>query len=169
MDARAVLLDAFGRVEETFARVAEGLDGRLLNAPPAPGSNTLAWLLWHLSRVQDDHVAELAGHDQAWEKWRDRFALPLDDHDTGYGHTAEQVAEVRVTDAALLTGYHADVHALTMSYLDRVDEDELGRVVDRHWDPPVTAGVRLVSVQGDCLQHLGQAAYAKGMLQRRDG
>ena len=69
-------------------------------------------------------------------------------------------------DAALLAGYHADVHALSLRYLHGVDADELARVVDASWDPPVTASVRLVSVLGDCLQHLGQASYVAGLAQR---
>ena len=56
------------------------------------------------------------------------------------------------------------MHQLTLAYLSRVTSEELDRVVDRRWDPPVTAGVRLVSVVGDCLQHLGQAAYVRGLL-----
>ncbi|MDP3890971.1 DinB family protein [Nocardioides sp.] len=164
VEPRDLLRDAFGRIEETFAQVAHGLDAEALNARVAPGANPIAWLLWHLARIQDDHVAELAGEPQAWESWRERFSLPLDEHDTGYGHGEPEVGAVRIDDAGLLTGYHADVHALTLRYLDRVDAAELDRVVDTRWDPPVTAGVRLISVEGDCLQHLGQAAYLKGLL-----
>jgi hypothetical protein len=93
-------------------------------------------------------------------------ALRLDNgtDDIGFGHTSAQVDAVRIEDPALLVGYHRDVARATSQYLARVDEAELGRVVDRRWDPPVTAGVRLVSIQGDCLQHLGQAAYVKGLL-----
>ena len=70
---------------------------------------------------------------------------------------------MRVDDLDLLVGYQDAVHARTLDYLATVDADELGRVVDRRWDPPVTAGARLVSVLGDCLQHLGQASYVKGL------
>ena len=63
--------------------------------------------------------------------------------------------------------YHEAVHRLTLDVPRRVDADELDRIVDRRWDPPVTAGVRLVSLVGDCLQHLGQAAYVKGLPYRR--
>jgi hypothetical protein len=98
--------------------------------------------------------------------WADRFALPLPVSDTGYGHDAQAVAVV-VADAALLLGYFEDVHAATVAYLGTIDDDGLDRVVDRNWDPPVTAGVRLVSVIADDLQHLGQAAYVRGIVQRR--
>jgi hypothetical protein len=110
-------------------------------------------------------VAELAGVDQVWEQWRDRFGLPFDDHATGYGQSSDDVAAVRVAPD-LLAGYHADVDAMTRSYLQRLDSEELARVVDERWDPPVTASARLVSVLGDCLQHVGQAAYVVGVAQR---
>ena len=46
---------------------------------------------------------------------------------------------------------------------------DLPRVVDERWDPPVTLGVRLVSVISDCLQHAGQAAFVRGILLRSAG
>ena len=109
-------------------------------------------------------MAGVAGTAQAWhDGWAERFALPVDDRDIGYGHTSAQVSAVRV-EPDLLAGYHADVQRLSLSYLSSVSPEELDRIVDRRWDPPVTAGVRLVSVVGDCLQHLGQAAYVRGLL-----
>lgn len=163
MDAREVLVDSFTRIHELYGVVADDLDPDVLQSRPGGSGNSVGWLLWHLSRVQDSHVAELAGTDQAWEQWRDRFGLPLEPDDTGYGHSSDQVDSVKIDDPGALTGYHEDVHHLTMRYLDSVDAEGLDRIVDRHWDPPVTAGARLVSVVGDCLQHLGQAAYAKGL------
>ena len=164
MDTRELLLDAFGRVAELYADVADGLDEEALHHRPGGTGNPIGWLLWHLARVQDEHLAGITGHDQVWTTWQERFGLPHGPDDIGFGHTSEQVDQVRIADVGLLTGYHAEVQRATLDYLDTVGPDELDRVVDERWDPPVTAGVRLVSVQGDCLQHLGQAAYVKGLL-----
>ena len=165
MDAPDLLTDSFSRIADLYSRVADGLDEDVMSERPG-GGNSLGWLLWHLARVQDDHLAGITGEEQVWERWRDRFDLPLDPHDHGFGHTSEQVDSVRIRDVGLLTGYHAEVHQATLAYVGGVDADELDRVVDQRWDPPVTAGVRLISVIGDCLQHLGQAAYVKGVVQR---
>jgi hypothetical protein len=162
---RDLLADSFTRVRELVEELTGSLPDEVLRYRVDPQANTVAWLLWHLSRVQDDHVAALAGVDQAWPTWRARFALPFEDDATGYGQRPEDVGMVRV-DADLLARYHADVHALTLRYVRTVDADELARVVDEAWDPPVTASARLVSVLGDCLQHLGQAAYVAGVAQR---
>ena len=161
----ALLTDAFGRVRGLVQRLTDGLDDPVATFRVDDEANTPAWLLWHLSRIQDDHVADLAGVEQAWTSWRDRFDLPLAAGDTGFGHGPEEVASVRA-DAALLDGYHADVHALTLRYVEQLTDDELARVVDTRWDPPVTTSARLVSVLGDCWQHLGQAAYVIGVARR---
>lgn len=166
--AAALLMDALGRVQETVHDVVDGLSPADLVVRVDAQANTIAWLVWHLTRIQDDHVAEVAGWDQAWlaDGWCDRFALDLDPSDHGYGHTSEQVARV-VAGADLLLGYHDAVHARSVAYLAGIDDGDLPRVVDRSWDPPVTLAVRLVSVVIDCAQHAGQAALLRGLIERR--
>jgi uncharacterized damage-inducible protein DinB len=134
----------------------------------APEANTIAWLVWHLTRVQDDHVAEVAGTEQVWtsQGWFERFGLPFSPRATGYGQTPEEVAQVRV-GADLLTGYYNAVAERTLEFVRGLTDADLDRVVDDRWDPPVTLGVRLVSVIGDDEQHVGQAAYVRGILLRR--
>jgi uncharacterized damage-inducible protein DinB len=164
MEPRDLLIDAFGRIHETFAEVVDGLDDETLHLRPRGTGNPIVWLLWHLTRVQDDHIAGLSGGTQVWhEGFREKFDVPYDADDIGYGQTSEQVDALRVEGTDLLADYQQAVHTRTLRYLDRADDAELERVVDPNWDPPVTAAVRLVSVVGDCLQHLGQAAYVKGL------
>jgi hypothetical protein len=167
MTPAEIFTDQFERIHDLFADILDDLSLDEAHLRPGGsaggGGNSIVWLLWHAARIQDDHVAGLSGAEQAWGEWRARFHLPLDDWDHGYGHTSEQVDSVRVEDPTLLVQYQDAVHRLTLDYLANVDEAELDRVVDENWNPPVTAGVRLVSVVGDALQHLGQAAYVKGL------
>lgn len=165
--AQQILVDAFGRVRDRVIDLTDGLTDEIATYRPDPGANSIAWLIWHLSRVQDDHVANLAQVEQAWATWRERFGLPFSTWATGYGQGPQQVAAVRVS-GDLLAEYHRAVHELTMSYLEDLTSEELDRIVDTRWDPPVTTAVRLVSVIGDTLQHLGQAAYVRGLASRRD-
>jgi len=166
MRSRELLLYAYGQIQETLRAAVEGLDPDQLTARVGPEANTIAWLAWHLTRVQDDHVAEVAGREQVWtaEGWAERFGLPFDPSATGYGFSPDDVAAVRVDSADLLLDYAAAVHARTAEFLDGLTDDDLDRIVDRRWDPPVTLGVRLVSVLSDDLQHVGQAAYVRGLL-----
>ena len=167
MDVVAVLVDAFGRIREEVAHVVDGLDPDELAHRADEGANSVAWLVWHLTRVQDDHVADAAGTEQVWtaQGWAGRFGLPLDDSDTGYGHGAHEVGQVHAS-ADLLTGYHDAVHARTVEYLHTLSAGHLDRIVDKSWDPPVTLGVRLVSVISDDVQHVGQAAFVRGLVER---
>lgn len=165
--ARELLADCFGRVHDEYGALTDGLSEELATYRPESEANTIGWLLWHLARVQDDHIADAAGLEQVWTArgWQQRFGLPFEAEATGYGQNAQQVAAVKVT-GELLSGYHSEVHAQTTSYVDSLTPAELQRVVDKRWDPPVTVAVRLVSVIGDCLQHLGQAAYVRGLAHR---
>lgn len=169
-----VLADAFTRVAEDLPGLLNGLSPDDLTFRPGPDANPIGWLVWHLTRVQDDHLAGVAqkvlGDDgsQVWEDgWRERFALSYEPMAHGYGMTSEDVGHFH-GEASLLAGYHAAVHQATLEILDRMEEqgidESLAVVVDENWDPPVTALVRLVSVVNDITQHLGQAAYAKGLL-----
>jgi uncharacterized damage-inducible protein DinB len=166
-----LLIDAFGRIRSLVHGVVEGLEPAQLEMRVDDGANTIAWLVWHLTRVQDDHIADVAGTEQAWtaDGWADRFGLPFDLADTGFGHSLDAVGQVRVEDPGLLTGYHDAVHARTVTFLQNLTANDLDRVVDEAWDPPVTLGMRLVSVIGDDLQHAGQAAFVRGVAERRTG
>jgi hypothetical protein len=163
-----LLIDAFDRIRGVARRAVEGLSADDLAYRVDAEANTIAWLGWHLTRVQDDHIAGVAGGEQVWtsQGWAGRFGLPFDQHATGYGHTAADVAAVRV-DADLLLGYLDATHERTVSYLATLTDDDLPRVVDDNWDPPVTLAVRLVSVISDSLQHAGQAAFLRGLVERR--
>jgi len=162
-----VLVDAFGRVREAVIDVLDGLGSDALTWRVDPFANSIAWLVWHLTRVQDDHVAGAFGSEQAWlaDGWVERFGLPFEPRAHGYGHSSAEVAAVR-TPADLLAAYYEAVHARTIELVGRVTEAELDRIVDKRWDPPVTLGMRLVSVIADDLQHAGQAALLRGVLER---
>ncbi|WP_349902792.1 mycothiol transferase [Parafrigoribacterium humi] len=163
-----ILTDAMARVKGSVHGAVKDLDAAQLATKPYPNGNTVAWLLWHLTRIQDDHIADAAGFEQLWtsDGWYERFGLPFEPEATGYGQGPAEVAAVQA-DPALLLGYHDAVSARTTEWLGSLTESDLDRVVDESWDPPVTLGVRLVSVLSDNLQHAGQAAYLRGLLLAR--
>jgi len=166
VDVAPLLLELFGRVPPLVRAAVEGLDADQLVWRAGPDANSVGWLVWHLTRVQDHHVAELVGDGQLWVsgEWADGFGLAPDPGNTGYGHTSAEVAGVRPASAELLVDYHDAVNARTVATLGALTPVELDRIVDRRWDPPVTMGVRLVSIADDSLQHAGQALYVRGLL-----
>ena len=166
MDGRDILLDGFGRIPDLVRDAVHGLTPEQLRWAPAPGANPIGWLVWHLTRVQDSHLAELTGAEQVYltGDWAARFGRKPDPSDTGYGHTAAEVAAVAPESAQLLLDYHRAVHDRTVAFVGGLSDTDLDAVVDERWDPPVTLGVRLVSVIDDDAQHAGQAAYVLGLL-----
>jgi hypothetical protein len=168
MTPAELLTDAFDRILQTATAAVHGLSDEQLVSRPAADANPIAWLVWHLARVQDDHVADVAGTEQVWtaQDFVSRFDLPFDSGATGYGMNGEEVGHVRAS-AELLAEYVTAVHDATVAYVATIAPDDLDRVVDDRWDPPVTLGVRLVSVIGDDLQHAGQAAYVRGLVTSR--
>jgi uncharacterized damage-inducible protein DinB len=166
MEISPLLLEFYDRIQPTAAEAVDGLDAEQLRQAPAPGTNTIGWLVWHLARVQDHHIAELIGTEQIWVggDWATRCGLEPDPSNTGYGHKEDEVLAVRPEGPDVLLGYLAAVGERTRAMLAGLTADDLDRVVDRSWDPPVTLGVRLVSIADDSLQHAGQAAYVRGLL-----
>ena len=169
MDARDVLIDGIERAREVGYAVLDGLSAQQANWHPEEGANSISWLIWHIGREQDAQIAPLAGTEQVWTRdgWAKRFALDLPDDAMGYGQSAAEAAKVTVTDPSLLTGYLDAAIDATIAYVKSLDPGTLDEVIDRNWDPAVTRGVRLVSIVDDAMQHAGQAAYLRGMLDHR--
>lgn len=169
--AKEILLDGFGRVNEGVADVIAGLSADdLLWRPEAEAkANSIGWLAWHLTRQQDVQLAQIAGVQQVWlsQTWYEKFALPYDKDAMGYGQTAADVGRFTITEPELLVDYQEATYAMTKQLLDRLGAADYERVIDENWDPPVTVAVRVYSVLEDCVKHLGQAEYLKGMLAAR--
>ena len=167
MNIGELLAEEFGRIHGVVLGAVRGLSEDQLAFRPDDRCNSIAWLVWHLTRIQDDHIAGATETEQLWtsEGWADRFGLPLPPADHGYGHTADQVAAVQVKSGELLTAYHDAVYQRTLRYLPGLTDQDLDRVVDTSWDPPVTLGVRLISVISDGLQHAGQAMFIRGIVE----
>jgi hypothetical protein len=162
-----LLLDGYGRVLGELERALDGVSRSDLNIRPHPDCNSMGWLAWHLTRVQDDHIADLAGDEQLYIKdgWYSAFDCPADPHDVGFGHSPEQVAAFRSPDIATILDYHRSVLERTRTYVTGLSEKELDRELNEPWFQPLpTVGVRLVSVLSDSLQHTGQIAYIRGLL-----
>jgi len=169
MTSSELLVDAFGRIRATVHEAVRGLTPEQVAVRVDADANSIAWLAWHLTRIQDDHIAAAADVEQVWTSagWVERFALPFEPSATGYAHSSADVAAVTVESGDLLAGYYDAVHEQTMRFVEGITDADLDRIVDASWDPPVTLGVRLVSVVNDNTQHAGQAAYVHGIVLRR--
>lgn len=165
MDISELLQELYGRIPPLAESAVAGLDSIQLRQSPTHESNSIGWLIWHVSRVQDHHVSEILDVDQLWvtESWAEGFGLDPDPSNIGFGHSSEESASVWPASPEILIDYLHAVNSRAMGMLDGLDPADLDRIVDRKWDPPVSLGVRLVSIADDCLQHVGQANYLRGM------
>ena len=164
MDASGLLIELYGRIVPLAEQAVAGLEPDDLRRGPA-GANNIGWLIWHLARVQDSQISDIFDGDQVWVEpgWSDRFGLGPDPDNIGYGHGPGDVERVRPASADALLDYLQEVDARTNRWLADLVATDLDRIVDNRFNPPVTMGVRLVSIADDCLQHVGQANYLKGM------
>ncbi|MBT3353042.1 MAG: DUF664 domain-containing protein [Nitrospinaceae bacterium] len=170
MEVGEIYIEGLGRINGILHRSLEGASGEMLCRMPAPHSNSMAWTAWHLTRVHDDHMADLAAVPQLWtsEGWHDSFSMPPDDAETGQGHSFEEVAAFKVASADLLLGYADAALERSKKYLAGLGPADLDRELDEpQYDPLPTLGVRLVSIIADNTQHAGQVAYLRGFFEEK--
>lgn len=165
MNINDLLKEIAERPLEIIQRVFVDCTSEELNAHPAEHPNSIAWLLWHTGREIDFQLADLGG-DEVWknQKFDERFGLGELGDSLGYGHSGQEAQSIQVSDSALLIDYIKACTASLQNYVETLSEADLDQVIDERWDPPVTRGVRLVSMVDDALQHVGQASYALGQI-----
>ena len=167
MEWRELIMDGYGRVLQILEEALDGLTQNDLNQQPHPDCNSMGWLTWHLTRVQDDHIADLMGEEQLWVNngWHARFNRAPEPKDIGFGHSSEDVAAFRSPDVETLLEYHRTVLERSKRYIATLSTSDLDRELNEPWYQPLpTVGVRLVSIMSDNLQHAGQVAYLRGLL-----
>lgn len=166
MDALDILSEAAKRPFEAADRLRPHLTSEVLNGHPAGHPNSVAWLLWHTGREIDMQVATLTGGGEVWKRsnYDERLKLGEIGATLGFGHSDNEARAIETDDAEALLQYLEESSESLIHYINSLSEDELDHVIDSDWDPPVTRGVRLVSIIDDAAQHIGQAAYAVGAL-----
>ena len=167
MEGNAIVIDALGRIQNTIRRVLDGMTPDQLYYRPAENSNSTAWVIWHLTRVQDHHISDMGGLEQLWTSygWHARFGMEADGKNTGTGHTPGDVAKIR-PDAETLQSYYDAVYERTKTVLSSLTSEDMDRELDEpQYNPLPTIGVRCASIISDNTQHVGQAAYIKGLAQ----
>ena len=168
MDAKDIVLDALERIRSSLHRTLDDLTLEEVHQQPQSDVNSIAWLAWHLTRVQDTSIAGLMGEEHLWVShgWHAKFDMEPDSANDGFGHTPEQVSTFRVPSTETLLDFHDHVCERSKAYVARLEAEDFNRTLNEpQWQPLPTVGVRLVSVISDNLQHAGQAAYLRGMLQ----
>lgn len=166
MSWQDLLKDAYDRIPQFIEHVLKGLKQEDLDWQPREDSNSIGWLVWHLTRQQDAQIAALMDDEQLWnnDEWNKKFDRDPDPKDIGFGHTPEQVAAFRSPDIQTFINYLKTVVDKTKQYIETLSGDDLDRELNEPWFQPLpTVGVRLISILDDSLLHAGQAAYVRGL------
>lgn len=165
MNVADILADAASRVPAQAASVLAGISQETLHAMPN-GANSIAWLIWHAARQLDLQLADLTSQPQVWEDgWSERLGVPRGSKEIGFGDGPDDVEALRIADPEALEAYLKEAVDAYVAYVRTLSETDLDVVIDTSWDPHVTRGVRLVSLVDDATVHLGQAAYARGVVE----
>ena len=171
VEAKDWVLPALARTHEMVHRTVEGLTPRQLAYRPGPEANSVAWIVWHLTRGLDRRASSMDGGEQTWiaDGWHERFGLPADASDFGIGHTSEQVDAVRPGDGALLAGYYDAVYERMGRFVEGVQGEDLARPVATPAAPNAETplGQELVNAIVGNLMHAAQAAYVRGLIEQR--
>ena len=164
MECAEFITGIFTRISQVLETVLDGLTENEINQQPTPECNSIGWMVWHLTRVQDRFIAMLSNNEQVWitEKWYGKFSREADAKDIGYGHRPEDLANFKVPDTKTLLDYHHAVLEKTKQYTNKLSPEELDRVIDDSRAP--TVALRLTAFISDNLQHAGQVAYLRGWL-----
>jgi len=141
----------------------DGLTDEQLYYQPTPESNSIAWLVWHLSRWRDYISATISGEPQIWVSagWAQRYGMP--DTRTGMGDTPAQMTAFRVARAVLF-GYVDAAHQRTVERVAALTPTQLQQPIASHTGERRPAWRALVGMCGDSAQHTGQIAYLRGMM-----
>jgi len=168
MEAKDIVIDALERIRSILHRTLAGLTLDEIQRQPTPDSNSIAWLTWHLTRVQDNGISGLFDQEQAWisQGWHAQFGMAPDPDNEGQGHTPQQVAAFRAPSIQTLLDYHDSVSTRSKSFVAGLTSAGFSRELNEpQYQPRPTVGVRLVSILSDNLQHAGQVAYLRGVWQ----
>ena len=162
-----LIIGTYQRMSRELEEVLKGLTTEDLHQRPAPGANPIGWLCWHATRSMDRTLGDVIKGEQLWIKdgWHKKFNRAPDPNDTGYGHTDAQVDALRIPDVQTLLAYRRAVMAVTLKYLENLTEKELDRECEYSVEPGAkrAASLRIIANIND-LQHVGQAAYVRGLI-----
>ena len=169
MSANRTTLSALERNWQMVKSAVSDVDEAAMAVRPNEDSNSMSWLIWHMSRVTDRFIHfRLTDKPQLWtvDAWHEKFNMPDEPHDIGMGWSNEQAAAWQAPSKDVLMGYFEKANAAATDYLNSITDAELEREIP--WTAPV-ATLRIDEALGilvwDNIVHGGQVAYLRGYFQ----
>jgi uncharacterized damage-inducible protein DinB len=150
-----------------------GLSAAELGFRPARHANSIGFIVWHMTRVEDGWIQRaIQRKPHLWvaDGWAARFEMPAEMRDMGFGYTVQQLDAFKIPPLELLLGYSHAVREATMAYVSGWDPASPTEV-RAPWGGMVAVAEVLAQLVWELNQHSGQVAYLRGLqrgLQRPD-
>jgi len=128
-----------------------------------PDSNSIAWMVWHSSRIKDQVTASIVGESEVWlaDGWAERFGIAPEAN--GIGDRPEQVTSFRVRSDFLL-GYADAAHNVTIQRLSKILPAQLAQPSRYVLGDTRPVWRSLQGMLGDAYSHAAQVSYLRGMI-----
>jgi uncharacterized damage-inducible protein DinB len=149
---------------QALQRTIEGLTPDEMRWQPTPHTNHIAWLVWHLARVEDRWVSRLRQAPEVWndEGWANRFRM--DPESNGFGQTMEEVRAMPEIALQDLMAYFDAVRVVTRHYLEQATDADLAQTYPHPRFGECTGAWIVGHILVEESQHVGQVALIRGMV-----
>jgi uncharacterized damage-inducible protein DinB len=171
MDVKEFALHSLNELQAALVESIDDLTQEESFRQPQPGANHIAFMLWHIVRVEDWFFHYLFQRvPQVWESesWHEKLGLPEDPKATGFAYTTEQVDGFPSVQLRDLRAYGEAVRAETLDYLRNTDAAKLDETVKSRLFGEVSIGSLIGHVIVELSQHVGQIAYVRGLVRERN-
>ena len=164
-DFRDAIKSGLTEFLDGLKKAVNGLTPAELRWQPTLASNPIAWIVWHMARVEDRWVNRvLSGGVELWisEGWHKKFGMTEEAH--GYGETMEQVRAMPDLAMFELLAYFDAVRKSTLAHLERMTPEQLGATYPHSRLKGITGAWILGHILVEESQHLGQVAFIRGVI-----
>lgn len=161
MDAKELLLRSLEESHGYLTKALNGLTQEEATWSPSPECNSIAFILWHMIRVEDFFVNRVIQHEKELyetKKWQEKLGTPA----KAYGYTVEELKAWPAPKLEILREYANSVQENTLAFLNSIPNERLSEV-PRPDRSPDSIGVMLEHLITEIALHVGQIAYLRGV------
>ena len=161
MDAKEVILRSLEQSQGYLTQALDGLTQEEFAWSPTAECNNIAFILWHIARVEDFFVNRVIQREKELheaEGWQEKLGTPV----KAYGLTVEELQAWPVPKMEDLKVYANAVREKTLAFLGSIPPEKLDEV-PRPDRSPDSIGVTLGHMCTEVALHVGQICYLRGV------
>ena len=166
MKGAKILSDMLEMSDSLVRRALEGLTDADLIKRPSDQDNTIGWLMWHKTRVEDIAFADASGEEQFWisDKWHEKFGMEPNPGQMGFRGFARTSDEPRVQERKTFSATPTPFGRARLRCWRASRPRTSTRKSPPRWARPSKSGTTSGRVAADNIQHGGQICYLRGFI-----